>query len=145
MKLSWGYKIMAAYLLFVAGMLYLVVKASNNSNDLVRADYYQAELKYQDVIDEKNRAAALSAPVNIELKDGQISVYFPGEMQGKTISGELYLYCPSDAKRDLRRSFSVDNNVYRQPIPGNAKGMYDVQLSWEAGGATYFHEQKLFF
>ena len=52
MKLSWGHKIAATYLVFVAGMVFLVFKANNEKFDLVTKDYYGAELKYQEVIDQ---------------------------------------------------------------------------------------------
>jgi nitrogen fixation protein FixH len=145
MKISWGYKIVIAYLLFVGGILFLVLKASGINIDLVRSDYYEAELQYQQVIDEKSRAAALSVPVRIELKSGEIWVNFPKEMQGHQLAGEIYLYCPAEAKRDVRRNFNITDTVYRLPIPGSAKGMYDVKLSWQRGSERYFHEQKLFF
>jgi hypothetical protein len=62
MKLSWGYKIMFVYIAFVAGMGFLVFKASSQKFDLVTKDYYDQELKYQQVIDQAaNSFQAFSA------------------------------------------------------------------------------------
>ena len=60
MKISWGYKIAGAYLLFVAGIMFLVYKANNETYDLVTENYYEEELKFQNVIDKKQRASSLS-------------------------------------------------------------------------------------
>ena len=46
---------MFVYLAFVAGMGFLVFKASNQEFDLVTKDYYEQELKYQQVIDQSAR------------------------------------------------------------------------------------------
>ena len=47
MKLNWGYKIAIFYILFVVGIVFLVFKASNQKVDLVTADYYGEEVRYQ--------------------------------------------------------------------------------------------------
>ena len=80
MKLSWGYKIMFVYLAFVAGIGFLVFKASNQEFDLVTKDYYEQELKYQQVIDQSANASKLSTPVSIEKKEEQLKISFPEEM-----------------------------------------------------------------
>ena len=42
---------MLLYAVFVAGIVFLVVKASSQKFDLVTKDYYEQELQYQNVID----------------------------------------------------------------------------------------------
>lgn len=145
MKISWGYRIAAVYILFVIGILYLVYRANNENFDLVTEDYYGEELKYQNVIDQKNRVAQLSAPPKINVEGGKLLVTLPSEFDGKTTEGELYLYCPSDQKNDLRRPFSVTNGAFALSLPPKINGLYEVKLSWQAEGTTYFHEQKEFF
>ena len=45
--MNWGYKIILVYVLFVAGIVFLVVRSSMENTDLVTSDYYEKELKYQ--------------------------------------------------------------------------------------------------
>ena len=45
--MNWGYKILTVYIIFIAGILFLVFKSSNQNQDLVTKDYYEQELKYQ--------------------------------------------------------------------------------------------------
>jgi hypothetical protein len=145
MKLSWGYKIMFVYIAFVAGMGFLVLKASSQKFDLVTNDYYDQELKYQQVIDQAANSSRLSAPVIIERNEGELRIKFPEEMKNKKKLGDFYLYYAADAKRDFRKSFELGENELVQALPVGMKGMYELKLSWEAEGVKYYFEQKLFF
>ena len=145
MKLSWGYKIMFVYIAFVAGMGVLVLKASNQKFDLVTKDYYDQELKYQQVIDQAANSSRLSAPVTIERKESGLKINFPDEMKNKKKLIDFYLYYAADAKKDFRKSFELDENELVQALPVGMKGMYELKLSWETDGVKYYFEQKLFF
>jgi hypothetical protein len=142
--MNWGYKIALAYLVFVGGMLFLVFKANSQKFDLVVNDYYEQELKYQEVIDQKQRAATLSTAAEVTYQNGRLAVAFPEEFRSQKIEGELYLYRPSDARRDLKRSFSLSELHYATDIQ-SLSGLYEIRLSWNVNGKTYFQEQKKFF
>lgn len=144
MKLNWGYKIAAMYLLFVAGIMYLVVMSSREKVDLVTADYYAQELKYQERIDEETRAAALSAPVSISLEGQTLVISFPQEFRDKNISGSVLVYCPSNKEMDITSTLSPADNTARISIPDKNNGMHEVQVSWQANGVTYYAEQNIF-
>ena len=145
MKLSWGYKIMFVYIAFVAGMGILVFKASSQKFDLVTKDYYDQELKYQQVIDHAANSSRLSAPVAIEKNEGELKISFPEEMKNKKKVVDFYLYYAADAKKDFRKSIALNENDLVQALPAGMKGMYELKLSWEAEGVKYYFEKKLFF
>jgi len=145
MKLSWGYKIMFVYVTFVAGMGFLVFKASTEEFDLVTKDYYDQELKYQQIIDQSANTSNLSTPVTIEKREGELRISFPDAMKDKKKQVDFYLYYAADAKKDFRKSFEVNENELAQALPVGMKGMYELKLSWEAEGVKYYFEKKLFF
>ena len=145
MKLSWGYKIAFVYIGFVAFIGILVYKASNQKFDLVTQDYYEQELKYQQVIDQAANTSKLSTPVVVERREGALKISLPDEMKSKKKHVEFYLYHAADAKKDFRRSFQLDENELTQALPAGMSGMYELKLSWEAEGVKYYFEQKLFF
>lgn len=145
MKMSWGYKIMFIYIAFVAGMGFLVFKASTQEFDLVTKDYYEQELKYQQVIDQSANASKLSMPLNIEKKEAELKISFPDEMKNKKKLVDFYLYYAADAKKDFRRSFELNENELAQALPVGMTGMYELKLTWETEGVKYYHEQKIFF
>ena len=145
MKISWGYKIMFVYLAFAAGIGILAFKASSEKFDLVTNDYYDQELKYQQVIDQADNAAKLSASVTVEKKNDELIVSFPSEMNEKEKKVDFYLYCPADAKKDFRKNIIVNGSSFSTPLPAGMKGVYELKLTWETSGTKYYHEQKIFF
>ena len=145
MKLSWGHKILFVYLAFVAGILFLVFKASQEHFDLVRTDYYDAELKHQNIINEKQRVADLSAPPAIKHSVDKVTIQLPTEFLNKEVKGSLILYRPSDASKDLKKDFTAGRGFIEIDLNNELSGAYEVKLSWEADGNTFYHEQRIFF
>jgi len=136
---------MFVYIAFVAGMGFLVFKASSQKFDLVTKDYYEQELKYQQIIDQSANTSKLSAPVTIEKREGELKISFPDVMKNKKKLVDFYLYYAADAKKDFRKSFELNENELIQALPAGMKGMYELKLSWEAEGVKYYFEQKLYF
>lgn len=144
MKISWGHKIAGAYFLFVAGIVFLVVKASGEKYDLVTKDYYAEELKFQQVIDQTANANALSMPVQVEKGKNEILIRFPGEMKDKEMEVDFYLYYAADATKDFRKTVRMNALEFKQQLPIGFSGKYDLKLSWQADGKKYYHEKKIF-
>lgn len=145
MRMSWGYKIFLAYTAFAAGILFLAYKASQQSFDLVTENYYEAELKYQDVIDQKGNVSQLSEPPRITHTINTVNVQLPKEFSNQSVKGEIYLYRPSDATKDIRRQFSTGQGFYSLDLGKELSGSYDLKLSWETGGKRFFSEKRIFF
>ncbi len=143
MKLSWGYKIAGAYLIFVAGMLFLVVKANSKKFDLVTKDYYGEELKYQQVIDQAANVTALSSSMEVEKNGAELLIRFPAEMRNVKKEIEFYLYCPADAKKDFKKYLVVNEIEFKQVVPGDSYGLYEIRLTWLADGKKYYYEKKI--
>ncbi len=98
--MNWGYKILFVYLVFIAGILVLVYKSSSEKVDLVTKNYYEQELKYEQKIDEAERAQSLSSPIKYEVNKNEISIYFPVEVKDKKITAQTLLYHAADDSRD---------------------------------------------
>jgi len=145
MKFSWGHKIAFAYLVFVGGIAFLVVRATSHKFDFVTKDYYGEELKYQQVIDESANANKLSSPISVQKNKESITIHFPNEMKDKNKHVDFYLYYPADAKKDFRLSLNVTDQEFAQALPQNISGQYELKLSWTADKVKYYHEQKIFF
>ena len=141
--MNWGYKILFVYVAFIAGILLMVFKSSTQKRDLVTADYYAKELKYQERIDAEKRTQALSAAVKYEIINHQMLISFPKEFTGKSISGTILLYCPSDNNKDVEQNFSTAAGTFTMPLPAKNKGSHQVQISWKADGNSYYFENKL--
>jgi len=144
MKLNWGHKILGFYLVFVAGIVYMVILSSRQKVDLVTADYYGEELRYQDRIEESGRASALSDPLQYSIAQGMLTITFPREFEGKKISGELQVYCPSDDKKDIYRNIDVSDNNMKITLPEANKGEHVQKVKWTSDGLSYCFEKNIF-
>jgi hypothetical protein len=144
MKFNWGYKIAVFYLVFIAGIMFLVIQSSRQKIDLVTEDYYAQEIKYQEKIDQSKRADGLSEPIRFDVSEKGILIRFPKEFSGKKITGNVQLYYPADEKKDLNADLQTDQNQFLLPIPANQSGMHILKLNWEAEGLSYYFEEPIF-
>jgi hypothetical protein len=142
--MTWGTKIFIVYLAFVLGIVFMVFKSSIQNTDLVTTDYYAKELKYQDKIDEIKRVSALSEPIRCTINNNTLIILFPKDFAGKKLIGEAVLYCPSDEKKDIKKAFTVMDESLQLKIPVGSRGLYELHLSWQDGGVTYYFEKKIF-
>ena len=142
--MNWGKKILIVYIAFVAGIVFMVIKSSIQNTDLVTADYYDKELKYQEKIDEIKRSEALSAPVAYTIDNKGLTISFPKDFTGRQLVGEVVLYCPADEKKDVRKDFTVLDEPVQVAIPAGRKGLYELHINWKDGGVSYYVEQKIF-
>jgi hypothetical protein len=142
--MNWGNKLLFTFIVFAAGMFYLVYRSMHTNYELVEKDYYKNELRYQQVIDGTNRVNQLRSAVKLEQTANGITLELPQEMKHKIVSGDIWFYCAYDEKRDKRFSLQVNSEgiqVFLSPavLPGN----YIVKINWSNEGENYFSEKKL--
>jgi len=142
--MNWGYKIILVFAVFVSGILYLVIASFSQNIDLVTTNYYEEELKYQTTIDATERANALSSKIRCVVKNDTMHIEFPAEMKALPVKAAVWLYFIADKKKDIKQTFETSEGLILLPLTLNNKGMHDVKVSWEAEGAQYYFEQKLF-
>jgi|ERR1035438_420318 hypothetical protein len=142
----WPVGIIVFCSLFVAGTAGLVVMACSQKEDLVSADYYEKELKFQGQIDgaERARREASRTAIAYDAARQQITVSLPpGQAQG-SVSGSVELYRPSAA--DMDRAVRLDpdaGGVQRLDASGMAPGLWKVRVSWTFDKRNYYLEQKV--
>ncbi len=142
--MNWGNKLLLTFIVFGAGMTYLVYRSLSTNYELVEKDYYNQELRYQQVIDGTNRANQLSSSVKIEQTDSGISLELPHEMKNKEISGEILFYCAYDQRKDKKFPLETGSNGVQVFEPTSiSPGNYIVKINWSNEGKNYFSEKKL--
>ena len=67
--MSWGYKILITYIVFIGMILTMVFIASKQTNEMQDKNYYAKELVYQSVIEGKKNLQQLPENVVIEVVD----------------------------------------------------------------------------
>lgn len=141
--MNWGRGIAFVYLLFAGGMVFMVVRSTKHKPDMVRKDYYQLDLDYQDHLEKKQRAAALETPLKIAVNrpTGSIDFQFPKS----NATGNLKLYRFNSESDAFEKPISVSEGALMQiPIAEMAKGRWKIEADWQAEGLTYYQEYEVY-
>lgn len=142
--MNWGKGTALALIAFAGLMTWFVIMASRNPEPLVTEQYYEQELKYQDRIERRSRALALSAEVDIRAADGGLRLRFPEEMKGAPIDGRLTLMRPNDPAADRVLDVRIDTSgTFLVQGADLAPGRYNAVLDWSAKGITYCTEDRI--
>ena len=142
--MNWGNRLLMTFIIFGAGIFYLVYRSMNTNFELVEKDYYKSELQYQQEIDGANRAGLLQSPLKLEQKEEHILLQLPEEMKNKEVTGDILFYCAYDEKKDKKFRLKTDNEGTQVFLPGIiAPGNYTVKINWSNDGKDYYTEKKL--
>lgn len=142
----WPVSIIVFFALAICGVVTFIIYCSRNHVDLVAADYYEQEVRYQDQIDRANRATSLQAPAKVDYNTDTkvITVLMPTDHLSPSLKGWIQLYRPSAANLDQKLALAVDA-AGKQTIDGRilTDGLWHVRVSWNLNGADYYFDQKV--
>ncbi|MEL7534671.1 MAG: FixH family protein [Bacteroidota bacterium] len=139
--MSWKYKIAALYIGFVAVILTGVIASTGHKYQLVRTDYYEAEVNYQSRIDEIQNQALLEEKPLISQNDEHIVLSFPTAL--KNAKGEIKLYRPSDHELDQKLPLQLASGQQLLDKRSVRQGHWILQLSYQQNGTNYYQEQSI--
>ncbi len=140
----WPFGIIAAFVLFFAGMATVVVIAATHREHLVNDNYYEQELKFQNQIDGGSRAKKSGASIVYDSASDSVVITLPAAQLAQKFSGTIELYRPSEPKLD--REFLLEpkaDGTHRLNVSKLVAGLWLVRVKWVAGGEDYFLEQKI--
>lgn len=144
--MNWGKGIaivMIAFIGFIGSMVYY---AFTRNADLVREDYYESELIYDQTKTEKANYLSLNTPIYIEKNETGVNFIFPESVETAT-GGKISFYRPDQKKFD--REFDLNPNPDRiQSLAYShfKEGYYDVSVRWtDANEKAYIFESNISF
>lgn len=142
--MNFGGKIVILYLSFVALIVTLVVMCFKQDVELVSADYYDQEIKFQDKIDASNNEKQLKHSIEHLVSKDEIILKADSVLLSKDFSGTITFFRPSDSKMD--KEYKMDFRNSEQVINSKAlrHGTYKLQLSWTNDRKQYFKEEVIF-
>jgi len=143
--MSWGYKILTFYLAFVALIVFMVFSAFQYKVNLVSTDYYERELKYQDVIDGRVNLAAAGETVYVNHPSGGLDILLPSMAAGKPYEQlEIWLYNEATQGGDVKINIeSTSDNRFEIPLEAQNIGSYVLKIKWFQGGLPYYFEKAM--
>ncbi len=142
--MSWGNKLLLTFIVFIAGMVFLVWRSVRTEFELVEKDYYKQELSYQQVINSTREAGKLSAPVTVTQSAEGLQIVLPEEMKGKAITGEAWFYCAYDKKKDRKLPIAIyGEGVQLFKLAAVEPGTYTVKINWRDESKAYYSEKSI--
>lgn len=105
MTINWGGKIIITFILFFIVMGNLVYRSATEDHQLVAPDYYQQEVAFQDVIDQKQKAKELG--VSWKEHNGTLCLLNP---TADLLEGKVMLYRASNKDWDRVFTYAKDKN-----------------------------------
>jgi nitrogen fixation protein FixH len=142
----WPFAIIGAFALFISGTVCLIVLACTHGSDLVSANYYEQELKFQEHIDRVHRTEvmAASAKVAYNADNATITLSLPTPQIAGATAGHIQLYRPSSVGLDRDVKLNVDRSgIQSVDASGLEPGLWRVRVSWTAEEREYYTEQQL--
>ena len=88
---NWGTGIVIFIGQFMTFMITLVYKCTEQTVDLVSADYYDKEIQFQKQINRINNSAALKSQIVVTAENGTVNVQFPEVFKGIKLLGNITL------------------------------------------------------
>ncbi|HXI50618.1 MAG TPA: FixH family protein [Candidatus Saccharimonadales bacterium] len=142
----WPHAIIAWFVVFASALAAWVSYAVRQNPDLVRPDYYEEEIRYQQQLERLNRTAAVPVALDYDAEHGELKLRLPREHAVSRPVGRILCYRPSDAALDFEIPMAVDDQG-RQAVDVRARrgGLWRVRVQWKAAGQDYFFEQSVVF
>jgi nitrogen fixation protein FixH len=138
--MNWGKSIVLSFVLFASFVGTMAYKMMTAKVDLVKQNYYQKEIDFQQQIDrETNSATFKNARImTYSSENNQLRIGFPTPVS----KGEVTFFRPSDKNLDfsipIQKINTFDFSTQKMP-----KGYWKIQITWTDGSKEYYLEDEL--
>ncbi|EIJ38813.1 FixH family protein [Galbibacter orientalis] len=146
MKFNWGTGIIIAFVLFISFIMYFVIKMNTNKiydHDLVTKDYYKKELEYQSKINKAQKAKEKGFQLNVENIAEGLLITFPSEINVEEVTGEVFLYRPSNKKLDFNTILKLTNSTFLIPEEKLPSGRWNIEVDWSYHNEGFYYKKEL--
>lgn len=143
-KFNWGTGLVLTLGLFMAAMIFVMVRAGQQNFDLVSEEYYALELAYEEQIQAQKNAQSLSEALSVSWDQAVLKVNFPKDLEGAAADYRIHFYNPAQAKLDQERSASVAalTDLSWDDL-SLASGRWQVKVHLNQDGKKYYYEPTL--
>ena len=142
----WPISIIGFFAVAFIGCVSFVTFCSRHPADLISANYYEDEVKYQGHIDrlQHTQERASAASVQYDKQTRSITVSVPVEPASTSPSGQIQLYRPSELNQD--RTIKLELTAQGLQTINAADllpGLWKVRVSWTVAERQFFMDQKV--
>ena len=141
----WPISIAAFFAIAITFIVCFIAWAVRQREDLVSADYYEREVRFQSQLDSMNRSQAVATKTVVTFEPaGQTIIITLPEAQTPGVTGSIHLYRPSDARLDQELPLALaTDGTQRLDTKKLADGLWKVRVKWNANGQDYFLDQPV--
>ncbi|MFD0989636.1 FixH family protein [Mariniflexile jejuense] len=146
MKINWGTGIVLAFIGFISFIMYFIITmnvSDKYDHDLVTEDYYKDELAYQNNIDKLNNAKVLEENITYKITKEGILIHFPESFDPKKITGNVFLYRPSNKHLDFDTAISLSKSNLLIPDIRLVDGRWNIKIDWQYNGKSYLFNESI--
>ncbi|HEX2898563.1 MAG TPA: FixH family protein [Bacteroidia bacterium] len=142
----WPIGIIAAFAVFISGILIAVTIMMRNDVPLTSKDYYAKEIAYQEQLDKSSRGLSpAQKPVIQQLAATEaLQITFPGHSSPVKPTGKITFFRPSDPTKDFAIDLGTDaSGMQWVSMRDRVKGLWLVQIEWTESGTEYYYEEQI--
>jgi nitrogen fixation protein FixH len=115
-----------------------------SSTDLVAADYYEQELRFQGQLDRVKRAQSLPVKATASYDDATRTIRIALPPDHAAARGEIHFYRPSTAGLDQRTALQLDATGTQSLDAAKLRpGLWKVKVLWTAASQDYAFEETI--
>jgi hypothetical protein len=114
-------------------------------HDLVTEDYYKKEIEFQKDIDKLNNSKNLVENIQWEKVEEGILLTFPKSIESKHITGNVFLYRPSNKQFDFEIQISLSNHNLLIPDKRLLDGRWNINVDWQHKGKSYLYKKEIIY
>jgi nitrogen fixation protein FixH len=141
----WPTAITGFFIVAIIFIVTFIAWAVRQREDLVAADYYEREVRYQAQLDSMNRSQAVAAKTVVTFEQKQQAIVISlREAKASDATGSIHLYRPSDARLDRELPLTLnDDGTQRLDAKQLRDGLWRVRVKWNVTGQEYFLDQPV--
>jgi hypothetical protein len=142
----WPISIISFFVVAIVGCVSFVAYCSRHPADLVAADYYEQEVRYQAQINRSHNAGQNVRPASIayDRASKSIIVALPPNPTHEPLAGNIHLYRPSAINLDRQLQLEPNSDgVQTIDATSLAPGLWKVRVSWKVANEEYFIDEKV--
>jgi len=148
MKWNWGKGLVVGMLAFMSFILYMVITMSTDkkySHDLVTESYYAKEMAYQTEIDAESNTNALKEKIEGKKTIEGWLLSFPSELDPAHITGNVFLYRPSNQQLDFDFPLVLSGSNLLIPDKQLIGGRWNITIEFEYNNISYLYKKPIVY
>jgi len=148
MKFNWGTGIVLAFIAFISFIMYFVISMNVNKkydHDLVIENYYQQELEFQNDINKQQKGNDLAENITWSKTDKGIIITFPEAFEANLITGNVFLYRPSNKQFDFETPILLSEHTLLIPDERLLDGRWNIKVDWQYEGNSYMFKKEIVY